>query len=182
MNTSKVHSDSIKTIDEQNDEIPFPDIAGATILINRSFSTGLLCYFTTLEEGFEFGHAFLQKHTSELRVERPGVNEFFGLHDDYGKLCVADYEYGDIISIIRKNGWGRIGKNKGVSIDLYTGCGIPVGIWAETINIHILPSGLAMILGEYGRVSNDTLDNTSDPRIKIYMLDWPRSWHTEVGS
>ena len=171
--------DAIEDMIKANDETVTSTEISTTVLIRRSFSTGLMCYFNTLEEGFEFGHALLREHTSDLHTERSDSNTYIEWYDTHGALWLADYIYGDMFSTIKMNGGGCIGKSKGFHVEIFVGHGIPANIRVDTI--HIVPPGLAITLGEYGRVSNTTLDTSSDPRIKIYMLGWSRSWKMELA-
>ena len=110
-------SENIKIVNEKVDAFPY--LPGAAVLIKRTFSTSLLCYFSTCEEAFEFGHAFLQQHTSELRAERPGINTYVEWSDGAGALWLADYRNGDMISTIKSEGWGSIGTASQFYLNLY---------------------------------------------------------------
>jgi hypothetical protein len=171
-------SETIKIVDEADDK--FPDLPGSVVLIKRKYNTALLCYFTTCEEAFEFGHAFLRQHTSELRAERPGINSYIEWTDAGGALWLADYKSGSVLSAIKSDGWGRIGTASQFYLDLYIGLGIPVEIWLDTDCVHVVPAGLAMMLGKFGRVSNDSLDVSIDKRVSHYMLSWTRTWQDEM--
>lgn len=171
-------SETIKVVDEAEDT--FPDLPGSVVLIKRKYNTALLCHFTTCEEAFEFGHAFLRQHTSELRAERPGINSYIEWTDAGGALWLADYKSGSDLSVIKSEGWGSIGTASQFYLDLYIGLGIPVGIWLDTDCVHVVPAGLAMTLGKFGRVSNESLDVSNDKRVSHYMLSWTRTWRDEM--
>lgn len=158
----------------------FPNLAGpgATVWISRLGATGLICYFDTFEEAFEFGHAFLKEHTSDLRSEQGNTKDYVTWNDNKG---AENYKYGDSLSAICAKQGGIIGQSMQLLVGIYKNKAIHSSIWAEMSSAVIVPAGLAMVLGPNKNPKHKLLDITKDERISKYIVEWSKPWRSELA-
>ena len=149
---------------EQGHDGCFPNISGpgATVWISRKGKDGLLCYFDTLEEGYDFGHAFLKKYTSDSVYYAEQRYEMNSLH------------------MILTTGKGLICSREGLTIGIYKNRMVGSIIWTSMNGAFIVPSGLAMVLGINGEPKQTCLEEMKDKRLRLYVIPWVRSWQEEA--
>ena len=167
---------------EQGHDGCFPNLAGpgATVWIRRWGTTGLICYFDTIAEAFEFGHAFLKEHTSDLRSERGTSKDYVTWKDSKGAVWAADYKYGDSLSAIQSKQGGIIGQSEQLLVGIYKSRAIQSSIWAQMSSAVIVPAGLALILGVNKNPKDKLLDSTKDERVSKYIVEWSKPWRSEL--
>lgn len=149
---------------EQGHDGCFPNLSGpgATVWIKRDGHKGLLCYFDTLEEGYDFGNTFLKKHTSE---------SIYYMEPYYGK---------DSLNVILTTGKGLVGGNGSLTIGIYKYRMVDNSIWSYMDEAFIVPSGLAVVLGPNGTPKQSCLDVMKDKRLNLYVIPWVRTWQQEA--
>jgi hypothetical protein len=149
---------------EQGHDGCFPNLSGpgATVWIKRDGAKGLLCYFDTLEEGYDFGQAFLKKHTPEPVYYTE-------------KACPTDS-----LNMILTTGKGVIGSDAGLTIGMYKNRMVGSIIWTYMNEAFVVPSGLAMVLGPNGTPKQSCLEVMKDKRLCQYVIPWDYSWQQEV--
>jgi hypothetical protein len=149
---------------EQGHDGCFPNLSGsgATVWIKRAGAVGLLCYFDTLEEGYDFGHAFLKKHTPEpvYYTER-------------------HYEASSL-NMILTTGKGLVCSDGGITIGIYKNRMISSMIWNYMDEAFIVPPGLGMVLGLNGTPKQSCLETMKDKRLSLYVIPWAFTWKQEV--
>lgn len=166
---------------EQGHDGCFPNISGpgATVWIERLGAPGFICLFDSTEEAFEFGHAFLREHTSDLKSERMGFGDYVYWQDDMGAVWAADYRSYDSINHIMNMGGGIIGKGSALTVGMYNDRRILAKNWSDK-NV-IVPAGVAMILGTSGVPNAHLIDTTKNKNISTYILAPVREWRLEVA-
>jgi len=167
---------------EQGHDGCFPNLlgSGATVWISRKDGNGLICYFDTIEEGFDFGHAFLKEHTSDLRSEFSGSKSYVEWRDSMGALWAADYTKLDSVYKVLSSGCGHIGISNGFTVGIYKGKMVASTIWKYMNGAFIVPAGLAMVLGASGMPKTSCLDTMKDKRLSLYIVPWANTWRQEV--
>ena len=153
----------------------FMKMDGVTVFIHRAYTSGLICYFTDMKEAYDFGHAFLCEHTSEMASEIKYKQTCVEWRDSKGGLWLADYRTGDSLSLIDGKGEGSIGQSRYLQLLVYKGCYIKTEFHNITENIIIVPPGLAMYLGSYGTPSKMSLNRRSDSAL-MYILPYEFHW------
>lgn len=168
--------------DQEHGEDTFPNLSGvgATVWIRRNNADGLVCYFDTIEEGFEFGQTFLREHTSDLRSEMNGTLNYVEWRDKMGALWAANYVPMDSVNIVLGTGKGFIGSSGNVTVGMYKGRKIDEIIWGHMGKACIVPAGLAIKLGLSNMPRPVCLEPLKDRRLNRYVLTWPNTWQMEA--
>jgi hypothetical protein len=167
---------------EQGHDGCFPNLSGpgATVWICRDGHEGLLCYFDTLEEGFDFGDAFLKTHTSDLRSEWLGSVNYIEWRDKMGALWAADYNKMDSLNMILVKEKGIIGSSNHLTVGIYKYRAVASIIWSYMNSAFIVPPGLAMVLGPNGTPKRSFLETMKDKRLFLYPITWKNAWQQEA--
>ena len=166
---------------EQGHDGCFPNLSGpgATVWIERQGGPGLICLFDSAAEAFEFGHAFLREHTSDLKSERVGGGDYVYWQDNMGAVWAADYRSYDNMTHIMYAGKGIIGKSSSLKVGMYADRNIWTKKWSD--NNVIVPAGLAMVLGVSGKPNAHLIDSTKHTNVSVYILAAVRDWRLEVA-
>lgn len=168
--------------DQECGEDTFPNLdgVGATVWIRRGNVDGLVCYFDSIEEGFEFGHTFLKEHTSDLRSEMNGSLNYVEWRDKVGALWAAKYTPLDSLNLILGAGKGMVGSSGNLTVGIYKGRKVDDIVWGHMGNACIVPAGLAIKLGLSNMPRRVCLEPMKDVRLNKYVLSWPNNWRMEA--
>jgi hypothetical protein len=167
---------------EQGHDGCFPNLSGpgATVWIYREGKEGLLCYFDTIEEAYDFGEAFLKEHTSDLRSERLGSVNYVEWRDKMGALWAADYNKMDSLNMILAKEKGVIGSSRHLTVGIYKRKEVSPIVWSYMNGAFIVPPGLAMVLGPNGEPKRSFLQTMKDKRLHLYPITWANTWQQEA--
>ena len=132
----------------------------------------VICYFDTLEEGFEYGHAFLKENSAEINT-KPAVKTAY--YNYYGEPIFYNYIAHDSLSSISKNSSGSIGLTNQLEVFLYKEKRLPFDLWTRTEHVIISNPGIALGMFNY-IFENHHFISGKDHRIKRCTVSDFRHW------
>ena len=147
---------------------------GSTIWIHL-LNDDLVCYFDTMEEGFEYGHAYLKEHSYERNVNTAHKTDYYNC---YGQAMFYNYISEDSFEKISKNSYGNIGLTNSIQISLYKKRTLPYNLWSYVKYAIVIEPGIA--LTKFNTIENKDLKR--DGRIFICTISDTKHWRNLLNT